>query len=145
MANTVLHLCVLAVAGSHSGADALFSTGEYESYMTGRGPLFGSTALFNPEPDPGVPDPPNVVEGPNWLIATSGLCACEYTVVRGDSCWSLTQDFGVEYSAIVDGRTSQACPDAVLWEGDPMCITAPTKGQDKCAAAPTPEPTPTPV
>lgn len=62
MANTVLHLCVLAVAGSHSGADALFSTGEYESYMTGRGPLFGSTALFNPEPDPGVPDPPNVGE-----------------------------------------------------------------------------------
>ena len=113
---------------------------------TERGPLF---APFNPTPDPVrfepvAPDPPNVVEGPNWLIATSGLCACEYTVVQGDTCWSLTQDFGVEYSAIVDGRTSQACPDANLWEGDPMCITGPTKGQDKCAAAPTPAPSPTP-
>ena len=36
---------------------------------TGRGPLF---APFNPAPGPVVPD---VVEDPNWLIATSGFCS----------------------------------------------------------------------
>jgi len=70
------------VVSAGGGAFAYFSHGsdnllpsivlDATALPTERGPLF---APFNPTPDPVVPDPPNVVEDPNWLIATSGFCS----------------------------------------------------------------------
>ena len=49
------------------------------STLTVRGTLF---ATFNPTPDPVVPDPPDVVEDPAWLIATSGFCSNLNVVIK---------------------------------------------------------------
>jgi len=74
-------ICLIVVSAG-GGAFAYFSHGsdnilpsivlDATALPTERGPLF---APFNPTPDPVVPDPPNVVEDPNWLIATSGFCS----------------------------------------------------------------------
>lgn len=76
------------------------------------------------------------------LEANATTCACEYTLVGGDTCYTLTQDFGVEYSQITDERTGETCPDATLWAEDKMCITDPAT-TTKCEG-PTPTPTPGP-
>ena len=77
-------ICLIAASAS-GGAFAYFSHGSdglLPSIVvpdatalpteTERGPLF---APFNPAPDPVVPDPPDVVNDPAWLIATSGFCS----------------------------------------------------------------------
>ena len=58
------HSCTLA----DPVADLVTSVRAQTPTPTERGPLF---APINPV----VPDPPNVVENPNWLIATSGFCS----------------------------------------------------------------------
>ena len=79
-------ICLIAASAS-GGAFAYFSHGSdglLPSIVvpdatalpteTERGPLF---APFNPAPDPVVPDPPDVVNDPAWLIATSGSMVLE--------------------------------------------------------------------
>ena len=65
---------------------------------TERGPLF---APFNPAPGPVVPD---VVEDPNWLIATSGFCSSlnvvmkERDIVNDDAPGNIVEHFVADIS-----------------------------------------------
>ncbi|EOD21658.1 membrane attack complex/perforin domain-containing protein [Emiliania huxleyi CCMP1516] len=74
-------ICLIAASASgvafayfsHVGSDSLLPSivvPDATALPTERGPLF---APFNPTPV--VPEPPDVVEDPAWLIATSGFCS----------------------------------------------------------------------